>query len=55
MSVPVVVDIVRTVSGKGKTGGALSTFHPVELLVETIAALVSRNGFDPVLVEDVLM
>ncbi|MDR6868353.1 acetyl-CoA acyltransferase [Microbacterium resistens] len=50
----VIVDIVRTASGRGKPGGALSGTHPVELLATVLRALVERNGLDPVLVEDVI-
>jgi acetyl-CoA acyltransferase len=50
----VIVDAVRTASGRGKPGGALSGVHPVELLATTLRALVSRNDLDPALVEDVI-
>lgn len=50
----VVVDAVRTASGKGKPGGALSGVHPVELLAMTLRALVDRTGIDPASVDDVL-
>ncbi|MBP2383931.1 thiolase family protein [Brachybacterium sacelli] len=55
MSAPVIVDVVRTASGKGKPGGALSTFHPVDLLSEAITALVDRNDLDPAAIDDVLI
>ncbi|WP_439674188.1 thiolase family protein [Embleya sp. MST-111070] len=54
MTTAVVVDAVRTASGKGKPGGALSGTHPVDLLAHTLRALVERNGLDPALVEDVI-
>ncbi|WP_342661790.1 3-ketoacyl-CoA thiolase (plasmid) [Rhodococcus ruber] len=50
----VIVDAIRTPSGKGKSGGALSGLHPVNLLQQTLEALLSRNDFDPVLIDDVI-
>lgn len=50
----VIVDVVRTASGKGKPGGALSGHHPADLLATVLAALVERNGLDPALVDDVI-
>lgn len=49
----VIIDIVRTASGKGKPGGALSGTHPVNLLVTVLQALVERTGIDPALIDDV--
>jgi acetyl-CoA acyltransferase len=54
MTSAVIVDVVRTASGRGKPGGALSPVHPVKLLATTLRALVERNGLDPALVEDVI-
>ncbi|MBC2864977.1 thiolase family protein [Streptomyces mexicanus] len=54
MTNAVIVDIVRTASGKGKPGGALSTVHPVNLLATVLRALVERNGLDPAHVDDVI-
>jgi acetyl-CoA acyltransferase len=54
LSTAVIVDAVRTPSGKGKPGGALSSVHPVDLLATTIEALITRTGLDPALVEDVI-
>ncbi|GAB2888423.1 thiolase family protein [Nocardioides pacificus] len=54
MNSAVIVDIVRTASGKGKPGGALSGVHPADLLATTLQALVERNGLDPALVDDVI-
>lgn len=51
----VIVDIVRTSSGKGKLGGALSSMHPVELLKTVLDALVERTGVDPAVVDDVMI
>ncbi|MTD15987.1 acetyl-CoA C-acyltransferase [Nakamurella sp. YIM 132087] len=50
----VIVDVVRTPSGRGKPGGALSAVHPVDLLAGVLRALVDRTGIDPALVEDVI-
>ncbi len=54
MTNAVIVDVVRTASGRGKPGGALHGVHPVKLLGATLKALVERNGLDPVLVDDVI-
>ncbi len=54
MRTAVIVDAVRTASGRGKPGGALSGIHPVELLAVVLKALVERNGLDPVLIDDVI-
>jgi len=50
----VIVDVVRTASGRGKPGGALHGTHPAAMLGQTIAALIERTGLDPSLVEDVM-
>ena len=50
----VIVDAVRTPIGKGKPGGALSGWHPVDLLAEVLSRLMERTGVDPALVEDVI-
>jgi acetyl-CoA acyltransferase len=50
----VIVDVVRTPSGRGKPGGALSGIHPVDLLAGVLETIVTRNGLDPVLVDDVI-
>jgi len=54
MTSAVIVDLVRTASGRGKPGGALSGVHPANLLATTIRTLVERNDLDPVLVDDVI-
>ncbi|MEV5848601.1 thiolase family protein [Streptomyces sp. NPDC051985] len=54
MTNAVIVDIVRTASGKGKPGGALSGVHPADLLATVLTALVERNQIDPALVDDVI-
>jgi acetyl-CoA acyltransferase len=50
----VIVEAVRTPVGKGKPGGALSGVHPIDLLADTLVALIGRSGLDPALVEDVI-
>ncbi|MEV4509298.1 thiolase family protein [Dactylosporangium sp. NPDC049525] len=50
----VIVDIVRTPSGKGKPGGALAGVHPVDLYATVLRALAERNDLDPQRVEDVI-
>jgi acetyl-CoA acyltransferase len=54
MNTAVIVDAVRTASGRGKPGGALSGVHPVDLLAGTLEALRRRNDLDPSLIEDVI-
>ncbi|WP_434968638.1 thiolase family protein [Microbacterium sp. bgisy207] len=55
MTAAVIVDVVRTPSGRGKPGGALSRVHPVDLAAGTLSALLERNGLDSRQVDDVLM
>lgn len=50
----VIVDIVRSPFGRGRQGGVLSGFHPVDLYARILQALVRRTGIDPVLIEDVI-
>jgi acetyl-CoA acyltransferase len=54
MTSAVIVDAIRTPSGRGKPGGALSGVHPADLLAGTLAALVRRTGIDPALLDDVI-
>ena len=54
MNDAVIVDAVRTASGRGKTGGSLSSIHPADLLANVLTALVERNGLDPARVDDVI-
>jgi len=51
----VIVDAVRTPSGRGKAGGALSGIHPVDLAGGVLRALLERNGLDSERVDDVLL
>ncbi|BCK58068.1 thiolase family protein [Nocardia wallacei] len=54
MSSAVIVDVVRTPSGKGKAGGGLSQVHPATLLAGVLGELISRNDLDPALIDDVV-
>lgn len=49
----VIVEVVRT--AVGRRGGRLKDWHPVDLLAQTLAALVQRTGVEPGLVEDVIV
>lgn len=55
MPTAVIVDVVRTPSGRGKPGGALSDVHPVDLAAGTLTALLERNGLESRQIDDVLM
>ena len=54
MTKAVIVDVVRTASGKGKPGGALSGVHPTDMLSTVLRALVDRTDVDPGMVDDVI-
>jgi len=54
-NVPVIVDIVRSPMGRGKAGGALSSVHPADLLMQVLVGLVERNRLDPGTVDDLIM
>ena len=54
MTRAVIVDAVRSPSGRGKPGGQLSHLHSADLLGRMLAELVHRNDLDPALVDDVL-
>lgn len=54
MTTAVLVDVVRTPSGKGKPGGGLSQVHPATLLAGVLSDLVVRNDLDPALIDDVI-
>ena len=51
----VIVDVVRTPSGRGKPGGALSGIHPVDLAAHVLRALLERNGLESTQIDDVLL
>lgn len=50
----VIVDVVRTPSGRGKADGELSDIHPADLLAGVLIELVNRTGIDPAVVDDVI-
>ncbi|QJW85898.1 thiolase family protein [Ramlibacter terrae] len=54
MNTPVIVEALRTPMGRGRADGALSGVHPVELLAQTLRALLTRTGIDPGTVDDVI-
>lgn len=54
-NVPVIIDIVRSPMGRGKMGGALSSVHPADLLMQVLVGLVERNKLDPGMVDDLIM
>ncbi|MEY2848969.1 MAG: hypothetical protein RI885_1634, partial [Actinomycetota bacterium] len=54
MNHAVIVDAVRTPSGRGKPGGQLAAWHPVDLLATTLRHLVDRVGLDPAEIDDVI-
>src|SRR5438093_6451475 len=49
---PVIVDVVRTAFGKRK--GALSGWHPTDLLGFALTSLLERTGVDPERIDDVV-
>jgi acetyl-CoA acyltransferase len=55
MNDAVIVAAVRTPVGRGKTGGALASVHPVDLLAGVLRTVVARVGIDPALVDDVIV
>ena len=50
----VIVDIVRSPFCRGRTEGALSALHPVDLYAQVLRGLLTRTGIDPQLIEDVI-
>src|SRR5919106_1920065 len=54
MATAVIVDAIRTASGKGKPGGRLSGIHPTDLLARVLRSLAERNDLDPGMVDDVI-
>ena len=49
----VIVEAVRT--AVARKGGRLKDWHPVDLLAQTLSALVQRSGIEPGIVEDVIV
>lgn len=54
MSTAVIIDVIRTPSGKGKPGGALSEIHPATLLADLLRTLVDKHDLDPARIDDVI-
>lgn len=50
----VIIDAVRTGSGKGKPGGSLSGVHPADLLAHVLGSVLERNGLESHQVDDVI-
>ena len=50
----VIVDVIRTGSGKGKPGGSLSGIHPADLLAGVLSQLLQRNGLESTQIDDVI-
>ena len=50
----VIVDAVRTPSGRGRASGALAATHPVDLLAGVLKALAERNDLETARIDDVL-
>ena len=55
MRTAVIVDVVRTPSGRGKPGGALSGVHPVDLAAGVLRSVLERNGLESRQIDDVLL
>ena len=55
MRTAVIVDAVRTPSGRGKPGGALSGIHPADLAASVLRATLERNGLESAQIDDVLL
>lgn len=51
----VIVDVVRTPSGRGKPGGALSGVHPVDLAALVLRSVLERSGLESSQIDDVLL
>jgi acetyl-CoA acyltransferase len=51
----VIVDVVRTPSGRGKPGGALSGVHPVDLAAGVLQSVLERSGLESTQIDDVLL
>src|SRR5437764_664837 len=49
----VIVEAVRT--AMGRRGGRLKDWHPVDLLAQTLTALIQRTGIDPGSIDDVII
>lgn len=52
MATAYIVDAVRTAGGR--RGGRLAGVHPVDLLAQSLDAVVTRSGIDPAVIDDVV-
>ncbi len=52
MTTAYIVDAVRTAGGR--RGGRLAGVHPVDLLAQSLDAVVGRSGIDPAAIDDVV-
>src|SRR5699024_1641055 len=50
-----IIDALRTPTGRGRDGGALSDIHPVDLLGQALTSLIERTGIDAGEVDDVII
>ena len=50
----VIVEAVRSPIGKGRPGGILSSLHPVDLLAQTLQAVLERSGVAAEQIDDVI-
>ncbi|HDS1738619.1 thiolase family protein [Pseudomonas putida] len=55
MKTAVIVDAIRTPTGRGRAEGALSGLHPTDLLAQLFSALIARNKLDSGTVDDVIV
>ncbi|MFM7870424.1 MAG: steroid 3-ketoacyl-CoA thiolase, partial [Actinomycetota bacterium] len=53
MNTAVIIDAIRT--PLGRRNGKLKEWHPVDLVSETMNALVQRTGIDPAIIDEVVM
>lgn len=51
----VIVDAIRSPTGRAKAGGAFVDMHPTELLAQILRGIVTRNGIDAGTVDDVMI
>jgi len=51
----VIVEAVRSASGRGRPSGSLNEVHPVELLAQVLEHLIDRSGIDPSIVDDIIV
>jgi len=48
------VSAVRSAVGRGKTGGALASVHPIELSAQVMRAAIKEAGVDAAVLDDIL-